>query len=478
MKINLIIATYAGQCEKHSVNVHKPSYLKLNLHFLNRIKTRIDKITIMRPKVNPEDTVIEGYYDFSQLCIDNIRDRIEICDCENVGISYGQYFAGISRNRDCDVHFWLEDDYVVCCDYFEEILLDKSCLYGKNTHLCPFIYKNKTWNIVPYARSVEEDPSNIRLLQDKLVEYGIESLDCHIPDMMQLGLLTRESVNLIWETFGSLDNLLDFFRIPFKRIWLHQILFGYVLSLSGVDLRDTADSHLNLFYETSINTVFLCNYPEHVNTWKDREYRHEKLALPLCMPLDVLVHSNTHAADLDLMKKYASDEYAFSALFLKYANIATDWLNLSMRGLYIRELRSTDYHAGYMELMFEFTNYRYETNYDAFSHYLLSEKNSTTVYVIFSVTENRVVGAGTLFVLRKLHNHPMGQVEDFVVTEPFRNHGIGSCLLRHIVDVGLNEFQCYKVVLKSRSENIIFYEKNGFQPACTELKFVGNCNRV
>ena len=50
--------------------------------------------------------------------------------------------------------------------------------------------------------------------------------------------------------FGSFENIIEFFDIPFTKIWLHQILFGYVLNLSGVEIKDTADTIMNIFYET------------------------------------------------------------------------------------------------------------------------------------------------------------------------------------------------------------------------------------
>jgi DNA-binding response OmpR family regulator len=36
----------------------------------------------------------------------NIKDKIVICECENIGISYGQFFAGISRDTNFDYYIF------------------------------------------------------------------------------------------------------------------------------------------------------------------------------------------------------------------------------------------------------------------------------------------------------------------------------------------------------------------------------------
>ena len=50
----------------------------------------------------------------------NIKTKIKIFECENIGISYGQFFTGINKNIDFDYHIFIEDDYIVFDDYFEK----------------------------------------------------------------------------------------------------------------------------------------------------------------------------------------------------------------------------------------------------------------------------------------------------------------------------------------------------------------------
>ena len=180
MKINLIIASYGGLPKKHAGNNLKKEYLKINLQCLNQIKSNISKITIMKPKIKPEDTLLPNYYDFSSLNLSNIKDKIEVIQCENIGISYGQFFSAMlhSGNEYFDYTFWIEDDYIICADYFEKMLI--SILHSNenynNVHICPFIYKNKKWDIVPYARFIGETSENISELEKKLIQYNESDL--------------------------------------------------------------------------------------------------------------------------------------------------------------------------------------------------------------------------------------------------------------------------------------------------------------
>jgi hypothetical protein len=164
MKTNLIIATYSGVYNKHSNNPEKKNYLKYTLQLINSLKTNIDQITIMKPKVNKEHVEMDTYYCFDMIDLCNIRNKIKIIECENIGISYGQYFTGVSKSIDFDYHIFIEDDYVPCKDYFEKDLID---IFEKNENdsalLCSFMY-NKKWDIINYAYSVQETNVNIDLL--------------------------------------------------------------------------------------------------------------------------------------------------------------------------------------------------------------------------------------------------------------------------------------------------------------------------
>lgn len=469
MKTNLIIASYGGLPQKHDVNPYKKYYLRLNLQCLNKLSTDITRITIMKPSVESGHKIVDDYYDFSCMDIENIRDKITIYECDNIGISYGQYFAGISHNMDCDYHFWIEDDYIICGEYFERVLYNILWGYPDHTHLCPFIYTNKKWDIIPYAHLVNETQENIDKTSSILQKYGAINLICHVPDMMQLGVLSSKCVNKILERFGTFKDVYDFFDVKFTKIWLHQILFGYVLNLSGIELRDTARLIMNIFYETSPDKMYLCNFPENVMTWKERPYNNELFGTPLCIPLDIAVYPDRYEEDVELMKNYVDNQEGFNKQYHKYLGIIKDTLSTLTQDVQIRQLVPSD-HKDYLELMKEFTNYEYNTSLAEFTHYITHHKDDVKTFVAYSQETMRIIGAGSIFCMRKLHNNPVGQIEDVFIQEPYRSKGLGKILINRLVDIGKNFFKCYKVILKSHNETIPFYEKSGFSVSGVELK--------
>ena len=66
--VNLIITTYAGKYN----NEFRNDILKTNLKNINSLKTNITTITIMKPKIDKNHEEISGYYDFTDINIDNI----------------------------------------------------------------------------------------------------------------------------------------------------------------------------------------------------------------------------------------------------------------------------------------------------------------------------------------------------------------------------------------------------------------------
>ena len=95
-----------------------------------------------------------------------------------------------------------------------------------------------------------------------------------------------------------------------------------------------------------------------------------------------------------------------------------------------------DYHNGYMDLLFEFSNYKKEISFEEFTAYINNREN-IRIYVVLD--ENRIIGAGTKpakratvghrrwpLRLNKLHNKSVGQIEDVIITESFRGMGIGK----------------------------------------------------
>lgn len=369
MSINLIIATYAG---KYNSEV-KNNLLITNLKIINSIKTNLSRITIMKPKINPEHEEIAGYYDFSSINIDNIRNKIVICECENIGISYGQFFAGISRDMSFDYFIFLEDDYTVFIDYFEEELIKELDNIENDSLLCSFIYKNKLWDIINYSKKIGETIDNINILYNKLEQYNMHNIRCKIPDF-SLCILSNKTLQKIIDRFTNFDNIFDIFNIKFSKICIHQILFGYILYYANIKIYDLAESHLNIFYHTTPKRkkkISTCNFENYVVNWKDKPYLNEKFKLPIFIPVQI-IDNNVFVSDLREMNKYILDEDKFNKRLQYLINI---------NNFTLRNIEYDDFGKGYMDLMFEFTNYQYLITKENFINFIDTNKIYKTILI-------------------------------------------------------------------------------------------------
>ena len=140
IRINLVISTYSGRYYKFdskndTINKDKENYLKYNLLMLNNVKHNLSQITIMKPKINNDHTEILNYYNFENINISNIKNKIKIYECENYGISYGQFFTAIFKDIEFDYYIFIEDDYMIFLDNFDSILVN---LYSYSVF--PLIY--------------------------------------------------------------------------------------------------------------------------------------------------------------------------------------------------------------------------------------------------------------------------------------------------------------------------------------------------
>ena len=65
----------------------------------------------------------------------------------------------------------------------------------------------------------------------------------------------------------------------------------------------------------------------------------------------------------------------------------------------------------------------------------------------------------------------IGFIEDIVVKKELRDHGLGSLIMKSLIDIAKSS-HCYKITLKCKSTNIVFYEKLGFRLNGNEMKLV------
>ena len=144
---------------------------------------------------------------------------------------------------------------------------------------------------------------------------------------------------------------------------------------------------------------------------------------------------------------------------------------------YFKELTDGNYRE-YLDLMYEFTNYKYDVSEDTFKYQfnLLKSNSFNKIILMYSISENKIIGAGTIFRIIKLHNNPIGQIEDVIISQKYRGFGYGKLLIDELVKIGLSEFKCYKIILNCIDENTGFYEKCGFKTVGMEMKYL--CDNI
>ena len=119
--------------------------------------------------------------------------------------------------------------------------------------------------------------------------------------------------------------------------------------------------------------------------------------------------------------------------------------------IFYTPINKNDYFNGYLELMKDnFTNYNYTPDFNSFSNYIYVHHN---VHIFVIKYDNKIIGAGTLFILRKIHNPPVAQLEDIVISSCYRKYGLGFILIEKLKRLA-NELGCYKVILNCSENNI------------------------
>ncbi len=321
--VNLIIASYGGLTKKYINNIDKKYYLKYNIALLNTIQTNITQITIMKPNVNETDYLISDYYDFSKIDVSNIKDKIKIIECENIGISYGQFLNAIDNDKSFDYYIFIEDDYIITKDYFEEDLVNE--YESKNnslSFLCSFFYTNKKWNIMNYTINLQTETNETILnMKEKLDYWNFSEKECIVPDF-SLGIFSKKEVGKIYESFGTIDKINNFFNINFRSIWIHQILFGYLLNICGIEIIDMKDSYLNIFYETFNGDIYLCNFDDSITDWRTKINNDQKFLLPIFIPTDIFYPNDIrYVNDIETMKKFVLEYDELSNIYNKFNKI-------------------------------------------------------------------------------------------------------------------------------------------------------------
>jgi hypothetical protein len=267
--INYVICSYGGIYPRRfdDNNNHRFNILKKHLELLNLIDNNLTQISIMKPKISEGHIPIEGYYDFENLKIDNIRDKIKIIECENKGISYGQFLTCINKDYEIDnlfdYYIFNEDDYSPFIDNFDSILIEE---YKKNENhfLC----------------------MGINVKDGKNTTRDWKSLNITVPDFA-IGVLNKESVINLFNQ-ASYDKIMEeILDIGYNSpMYFYQISFGYILNKYNIKITDTNENYLSLFYENCDKNFYIVNLDIN-NRRVNREYNDKKYKSPIFIPIDI-----------------------------------------------------------------------------------------------------------------------------------------------------------------------------------------------
>ena len=92
-------------------------------------------------------------------------------------------------------------------------------------------------------------------------------------------------------------------------------------------------------------------------------------------------------------------------------------------------------------------------------------------HIVVCVYGSHVVATAALIIERKIDCRVAGHIEDVVVSKNHRGSGMGSVLVKELMEIAKRE-NCYKVILDCSFENIPFYRKLGFWKESYGMKTV------
>ena len=97
----------------------------------------------------------------------------------------------------------------------------------------------------------------------------------------------------------------------------------------------------------------------------------------------------------------------------------------------------------------------------------IAQKNQ---YSIVALSENKLVGFGSIFFFQRVRGGKEGIIEDLIVSRNYRGLGIGTEILKNLITEA-NDQKCFKICLESSAESEVFYSKQGFLKGGSNMKY-------
>ena len=113
-------------------------------------------------------------------------------------------------------------------------------------------------------------------------------------------------------------------------------------------------------------------------------------------------------------------------------------------------------------------------NINFFKKMEIKESKKSCEGIRFSVKENeKEIGRAYLYIMHNdLHSRPFGLMEDVYIAESYRGQGIGTKLVKQIIEKA-KQMNCYKLIATSRysrPEVHKLYERIGFKDYGKEFR--------
>ena len=130
----------------------------------------------------------------------------------------------------------------------------------------------------------------------------------------------------------------------------------------------------------------------------------------------------------------------------------------------VKELEKDDLINSFFDTLSNLTETGKDVYNKEFSQKIFDKiRKSSNIKIFVAIKDTDIVGSITAIIEQKfIHNGgKICHIEDVVTRKGFENLGIGSTLVKKVIELAIQE-KCYKVILNCSQYNLKFYEKLGF----------------
>lgn len=139
-------------------------------------------------------------------------------------------------------------------------------------------------------------------------------------------------------------------------------------------------------------------------------------------------------------------------------------INKENSQIQIKELEKDDLIDSFFDTLSNLTEIGKDVYNKGFSQKIFEEiRKSSNIKIFVAIKDTEIVGSITAIIEQKfIHNGgKICHIEDVVTRKGFQNLGIGSLLVKKVLQLARQE-KCYKVILNCSEYNLSFYKKLGF----------------